>query len=76
MRKGIPQGSQGAALLPGNLLALLLTGCQETGIAWAMRVQGHHAKADVGPAFGLTQTWSSRVKKTIRGHLSFIVLFL
>lgn len=55
---------------------MLLTGCQETGIAWAMRVQGHHAKADVGPAFGLTQTWSSRVKKTIRGHLSFIVLFL
>lgn len=41
-----------------------------------MQVHAHHAKADVGPAFGLSETWSSRDMKTISGHLSLIVLFL
>lgn len=37
-----------------------------------MGVQGHQGKANVGSAFGLTQTWSSRDKKTVSRHLSFM----
>ena len=70
-RKGIPQVLQGLPFSWGNLLALLLRSCQAKGWAWALGVQEHHAKASVGPAFGLTQTWSSRDMKTISSHLSF-----
>lgn len=75
-RKGIPQVLQGLPFSWGNLLALLVPSCQSKAWAWAMGVQEHHAKASVGPAFGLTQTWSSRDMKTVSSHLSFMGIVL